>query len=97
LEVAAEMGSIGLLAFVSVFILFFDKAIRLAKNPDKYFSGQERGIFLGLLASILAVLIFAFSSTIIIVGVNNSVYFWIIFGMGTGMLVRATQKAKGEI
>jgi O-antigen ligase len=97
LEIAAEAGIIGLLAFISIFIIFFGNAFRVSRDMGRYFSKEEQGIFLGLLAAVLATLIFASSSTIIIVGVNNPVYFWIIFGMSAGMLARYESKIKGAL
>jgi len=55
LEVASEMGIIGLGAFIFIFGYFFFKARRRLANPLNL-TQDERAIFTGLTASILAVL-----------------------------------------
>lgn len=87
LEVASEMGLIGLFAFVGIFVFFFKKLFRrIFDDSDKEFSPDERAITIGLAATIFSALIFAFSATYITVGINNSTYFWFLFGMAAGSL-----------
>lgn len=85
LEIAAEMGIIGFLAFIGIFAVFFIKLYKLIRNLNKGVSTIDKAIFLGLVSTVIAILIFASSSSIITVGVNNSVYFWLIFGMLVGL------------
>lgn len=93
LEVAAEMGIIGILTFLLIFVAFFKKAIRLIKLPRGDIPQDEQAIFLGLVGTILAILIFAFSTTILTVGLTVSSYFWFLFGMAAGLL----KKGEAEI
>ncbi|MBU1998409.1 MAG: O-antigen ligase family protein [Candidatus Omnitrophica bacterium] len=86
LEVAAEMGIVGLFSFLSIFAVFFWRAFKKIVSPEKDVSWNEQAVFIGLTASVLSALIFAFSTTFIIVGVNNSAYFWLLFGAAAGML-----------
>ncbi len=94
LEVAAEMGLLGLLSFLGIIVTFFCKAIKKIRNPGDM-SKNTQAIFIGLSASVFAALVFAFSTTYITVGVNNSCYFWLLFGMAAGMLNKKDElKAK---
>ncbi|MBU4346862.1 MAG: O-antigen ligase family protein [Candidatus Omnitrophica bacterium] len=91
LEVSAEMGIVGILTFLLIFITFFIKSIHLIILPKALGSEDERAIFLGLVGTILAILIFAFGTTIITVGFTVSSYFWFLFGMANGLLFRNTK------
>ena len=86
LEIAAEMGVVGLAAFILFFGAFFYHAVSLVKNST--LSNIDTAIFCGLSASIFSILIFAFGTTIIIVGPTVSTYFWFLFGMATGFLAK---------
>jgi len=86
LEIASEMGIIGLLAFLSIFAVFFFKAFKLLRSNNSDFSNDERAVFMGLVSSVFAVLVFAFGSSIITVGLTVSAYFWFIFGLAAGYL-----------
>jgi len=86
LEIAAEMGIIGLLTFIGIFMVFFRKALILINKLDREDLENERAILLGLVGTVLAILIFAFSTTIITVGVNNSLYFWLLLGITVGLM-----------
>ena len=86
LEIAAEMGIIGLLTFIGIFMVFFRKALILINKLDREDLEYERAMFLGLMGTVLAILIFAFSTTIITVGVNNSLYFWLLLGITVGLM-----------
>jgi O-antigen ligase len=88
LEIASEMGTVGILAFLGIFLVFFAKALKKIPQLDKQGQEDEKAMFLGLLGTILCILIFAFSTTIITVGVNNSLYFWLLFGMATAMFLK---------
>ncbi|MBU1924755.1 MAG: O-antigen ligase family protein [Candidatus Omnitrophica bacterium] len=96
LEVAAEMGLLGLLSFLSIFVTFFWKAIKKIRSPGDM-SKNTQAIFIGLSASVFAALVFAFSTTYITVGVNNSCYFWLLFGMAAGMLNREDDLKAGTV
>ncbi len=86
LEVAAEMGIIGFLAFIWIVIVFFKKALKTVIQAKRETREDGQAIFLGLLSTIIAVLIFAFFSTIITVGTNNSAYFWFLLGVAAGLV-----------
>lgn len=95
LEVAAEMGIIGIVTFLLIFIVFFIKSIRLIALPKGFDSENEQAIFLGLVGTILAILIFAFGSTIITVGLTISGYFWFLFGIASGFLTKKETSCSG--
>ncbi|MDD2703033.1 MAG: O-antigen ligase family protein [Candidatus Omnitrophica bacterium] len=80
LELLSEMGVIGFAAFLWIFFLFFRK-IFLNKSLWKNEQNDTTAIIVGLNSSIMALLIFAFASTIIIVGVEDSAVFWFLFGV----------------
>jgi O-antigen ligase len=86
LELGAEMGILGLLSFLFIFATFFKKSLKLICCPHKNFPLGYNAIFLGLFSSIIAILIFALSTSIITVGVNNSVFFWLLLGMCVGFI-----------
>ncbi len=81
LEVATEMGIIGLLAFLWIFVAFFKNAFKTIKQA----SSDREVMLLGLTGSILAMLIFALSTTVITVGVPT-LMFWFLLGMASGLL-----------
>lgn len=85
LEVLSEMGIIGLLVFLGIFATFF-KAILSAKTILEKV-GNDQSIFLiGLSGSILATLIFAMASSIILIGMQDAALFWFSFGVANGLL-----------
>jgi len=85
LEIAANMGTFGLLSFLWIFIVFF--FILLKKRPIwKKRPAEEQAILLGLSASILASLIVVFATTIIIVGLQDSAIFWFFLGAASAIL-----------
>jgi len=86
LETASEMGIIGITCFLLIFIVFFIKSIRIIILRKTPFSENSQAVFLGLMGTILAILIFAFGSTIITVGLSVSGYFWFLFGISAGYL-----------
>jgi len=83
LEVMAEMGIIGLLAFLGIFTVFLINAFKTIKTT----SGNKQVILLGLTGSIIATLILSLAVTIITVGVNTSTLFWFLFGMGIALIL----------
>ncbi|RJP28973.1 MAG: hypothetical protein C4533_04045 [Candidatus Omnitrophota bacterium] len=91
-EMAAEMGTLGLGAFIFIFITFFRLSIANIRRPSAFEpAGIDDNILAGLTTVIAAILIFALSTTIITVGVNNSAYFWLLMGIATSLL------PKGEV
>ena len=85
LEIAANMGTVGVLSFVGIFVVFFFILLR-NKPLWKKRPAEEQAILLGLSASILASLIVAFATTIIIVGVQDPAIFWFFFGVASALL-----------
>lgn len=89
LEVLCEIGIVGLLAFLWIFVLFFKKAfrtIRLCRGND------VQVIQIGLIGLIFASLIFALSCTIITVGFQDAVIFWLLFGVSCGLISKDTKQ-----
>ncbi|MBP7087951.1 MAG: O-antigen ligase family protein [Candidatus Omnitrophica bacterium] len=86
LEALSEIGLLGLIAFLSIFIIFFKNTFKLLKTVS---NNDIQAVQLGLSAGILAMLIFAFSSTVITVGVQDTVLFWFLLGgaMGLGEII----------
>jgi len=89
LEVLAEMGVVGLLAFLWIFVLFFKNVFRIVRLCP---NNNIQAIQIGLIGSIFSGLIFALSCTIIIVGFQSAVVFWILFGVSSGLASRCTKQ-----
>lgn len=85
LEIASEMGLVGLLAFLWIFAVFFKNALRIIKKT----SDNHRIILLGLSGSILSVLIYGLASSIITVGTQSAPLFWILLGMASGLISKS--------
>jgi O-antigen ligase len=82
-EILAEMGLLGLAAFFYIFIVFFRNVYFKARNirdQDCFAS------FLGVTGTVVAALVYAISATIITVGVNEPLFYWLLFGLGIGLL-----------
>ena len=90
LEVAAEMGIAGLFTFLWIFAVFFTMAWHWTRGSTGSGSpkNENHAIFLGLAGSIVAMLIFAFGTTIITVGITVSSYFWFLMGLAAGLFAR---------
>lgn len=82
-EILAEMGILGLAAFLCIFVVFFK---RIITHIRKYSNHEFWALHLGLSGSVLATLVYGITETIITVGVNETFIFWFLFGMGTGLL-----------
>ena len=82
LEILSETGLIGLIAFLWIFVIFFKKSISAIKHDNS----DLKIIRLGLTGSILATLIFANATSIIIVGLQDAVIFWFVFGIALGYI-----------
>ena len=83
LEVAAEMGIIGLMVFLAIFILYFRKTFKSIKMIK---DNNIRAIQIGLMGAIIANLMYAMSCTIITVGIQEAVLFWLLFGVSCGIM-----------
>ncbi len=82
-EIAAEMGLLGMVSFLSVFIVYLKKSIQsLGKIQDQDVYSMQAGLIGGIIAS----LILGCSTSIITVGVQNSPLFWFLFGMSVGLI-----------
>jgi putative inorganic carbon (HCO3(-)) transporter len=85
LEILAELGIVGLTAFLAIFINFYSrvfKKISVLKGSDNKF------LITGLLASNVACLIYAFFGSIITVGFHDAPLFWLMFGLSFGLWQR---------
>ncbi len=85
LEILAELGIVGLIAFLTIFINFYS---RVFKNLSMLKGSANRFLYAGLLASNVACLIFALFGSIITVGFHDAPMFWLIFGMSFGLWQR---------
>jgi O-antigen ligase len=82
-EILAEMGLIGFCAFVYIFVAFF---IIFFKFISRSFENFNEAVLFGLAGSIFANLVLALGSSIIVVGLQDAVIFWLIFGMAMGIM-----------
>jgi len=82
LEIADEMGLVGLFAFLWIFVVFFKNAFRTIRIA----TGEQQTILLGLTGTIVATLIFAFGCSIITIGTQGAPMFWFLFGITSGLL-----------
>jgi O-antigen ligase len=82
-EILAEMGILGLGAFLFIFVVFFKKVVMKARNIH---DNNQFAMLLGLAGTVGATLVYGVSATIITVGVNETFLFWFLFGMGIGLL-----------
>jgi len=82
LEILAELGIVGLTAFLAIFIDFYS---RVFKNLAMLKGSVNKFLYTGLLASNAACLIYALFGSIITVGFHDAPMFWLIFGMSFGL------------
>jgi O-antigen ligase len=85
LEIAAEMGIVGLIMFCAIFVYFF-RALFRSKSVWRNDSGDGEALLLGLSTGIFATLIFANGVSIITIGIQDAALFWFILGVATGVL-----------
>jgi O-antigen ligase len=82
LEILAELGIVGLIAFLAIFVSFywrvFKKISTIGWPADKF-------LYTGLLASCAACLVYAIFESVITVGFHDAPLFWLIFGMSFGL------------
>lgn len=91
IEVLAETGLLGFLAFIYIFAGFFVMFFRVVNKNLNVF---DKAIIFGLFGSLIASLILAFSSTTFILGLQDAIMFWLLFGVAVG-LVRDKSKEIG--
>jgi putative inorganic carbon (hco3(-)) transporter len=82
LEMLAELGIVGLTAFLSIFVAFY---VRVRKELSMLNGSTDKFLFTGLLASNAGLFIIALFSSVIMVGFNDAPLFWLIFGMAFGL------------
>lgn len=75
-EVLAEMGIIGLLVFLAIFVVFFYTFLRRSRFEDEF----AEGIALAGAGVAFGILFFMVSGSIVLVGLNASLLFWFILG-----------------
>jgi O-antigen ligase len=81
LELMAEMGVVGLLAFLGIFAVFLKYAFKTIIST----SGDKQAIILGLTGTVIGILILCTTGTVIIVGLNTSALFWFLFGIAVSL------------
>jgi putative inorganic carbon (hco3(-)) transporter len=84
LELLAEVGIVGLISFLFLFLIYFKNFFRFYKNA---LDNKIKIINLGFLGSVLATLILALAGTIIMVGLQDATLFWFFFGLAAGLTV----------
>lgn len=82
LEILAELGIIGLVTFLMIFIKFYWHMVR---NSAILHGAVNKSLYVGLLTSNFACLIYALFGSIITVGFHDAPMFWLIFGMSFGL------------
>lgn len=85
LEMLAEMGIVGVFTFLLIFSSFFKNASSALRRC----SANHEAILLGLTATVIASLIFAFISSIIMVGIQSAPMFWLLFGIASALTLNA--------
>jgi len=81
LEVAADMGCLGLVTFLGIFISFF--ALTLKKI--KIILPKYHGIYTGLQSVIFAMFVSSCGGSIITVGMQAAALFWFFLGICSNM------------
>jgi O-antigen ligase len=82
LEVMAETGMIGLLAFFYFFVTYFYFALTSLK---RFTDQDKKAAVTGISALVFAALIFGISGSIITVGVNETIIFWFLTAISIGL------------
>lgn len=82
-ELLAETGITGFLCFIGLFASYF---ILFAKVFPSTRDDDERSLSAGMAAMILGTLIYGVAASIILVGINETIMFWLIFGMSVHIL-----------
>jgi putative inorganic carbon (hco3(-)) transporter len=78
-EVLADMGILGLLSFLWIFVLFFIMGYKsIKKNPNFY--------NVSFIMMFIAVAVHEFFMSTVLVGIPAPVIFWFLLGMGTVMM-----------
>ena len=83
LEILCEMGFLGFVAFLCIFLIFFNNVFRELRLCQVIYT---RAIHIGLVSSIIASLLFAFFCTIITVGFHDAPLFWLLLGFSSGIM-----------
>ncbi|MCX5705946.1 MAG: O-antigen ligase family protein [Candidatus Omnitrophica bacterium] len=83
IEILAEMGLMGFFAFIFAFSTFLNLFFKLL---DRNFDNFKWVILSGLFGSIIASLVLALSSTTFILGLQDAVMFWLLFGVAVGLI-----------
>lgn len=81
LELASESGMLGLLSFLAVFAGFAGIFLRRMRN----ISGEKRAAFFGLSLAVFAELFACFGGSFILVGFQDALLFWLVFGAAAGL------------
>ena len=88
LELLAETGMLGFLAYMYIFVFFFTSFFGSLKKRCDHF---RTPILIGLAGGILASLILSLGTTIIIVDLQNAAMFWLFLGAGFGLFEKSDE------
>lgn len=83
LELLAEAGVVGLIVFLSLFVIYFKGFF---KFYEKKLDNKVKVINLAFLSSILSGLILSLAGTLFIVGLQDASLFWFFFGLSVGLI-----------
>jgi putative inorganic carbon (hco3(-)) transporter len=78
-EVLADMGILGLLSFLLIFVLFFIMGYKSIKRNPNFYNVSFMMMF-------IAVAVHEFFMSTVLVGISVPVIFWFLLGMGTVMI-----------
>jgi len=84
-ELLSETGFLGLTVFLWLLAVFFKNAFTLLKQIK---DPNQLAIHLGLTAAMISALTVSFATNSIMVGFQNAVIFWLIFGLASGMVTQ---------
>jgi putative inorganic carbon (hco3(-)) transporter len=74
-EVLADMGILGLLSFLWIFVLFFINSYKSIKDKPDFYK-------ISFMMMLIAVTVHEFFMSVVLVGVSEPVIFWFLLGMG---------------
>ena len=88
LELLAEMGIVGLTAFLFLFFAYFYCVFVYCKKLKDI---DYRAAIIGIAVLVAAVMVSGMANSIVTVGVNEPFMFWILLGISVGLLAKKTE------